>query len=240
MQIHSLRKALIATTVVSTVLIAMVGLWAILGSPSETSGLNPTDPTLMANSTAMANSTGMPAFAVPKRNFDRLWNRALQPPQDPNLLSAMPSQNAVTSTDFSIQLLGTMIEPAQSIALFRDATGAVDAKGIGQPLKLLPEGVQVVSIEPRVATLSYAGRHLRIELANAIALPIAQNSMNDPFHSQEDMQGTDPNMQSSQMMTSPAAMNSAPAKADDLNWLPDNMNVYGNTPNAQSSMKVQP
>ena len=56
-----------------------------------------------------------------------------------------------------LRLVGTMLENGRSLAIFTDATGKVDFKGVGETLELAP-GTRVDLIELKQVTISEQGR----------------------------------------------------------------------------------
>ncbi len=220
MKLKSLRNTLVATTAVSSALIAGIGVWTFFGRPLEMPSLE--IPQVQLSSSDVGKSD----LETKKRNFDGLLSLGLQAPRDANL-NAAPSPVISNAPGFSIQLLGTMIDTKRSLAVFRDASGAFDSKGIGQPLELIPEGVKVESIEPGFATLLYAGKLVKLELATSEAVKPFQASPlieTVPSQTSEEM---NPGMQSSESMPSMGASGTPQTEVqENFDFLPDNMNVY--------------
>ena len=68
-----------------------------------------------------------------------------------------------------VTLVGTIIQPEQSLAIVADALGEFDVKGIGESLELSPQGITVERIESERVTLRYQGRQSTIELDRSAA-----------------------------------------------------------------------
>ena len=62
-----------------------------------------------------------------------------------------------------LRLVGTMLENGRSMAIFTDATGKVDFKGVGETLELSP-GARVDVIELMQVTISEQGRATVLQL----------------------------------------------------------------------------
>lgn len=174
MRLKTLRNSLIATTAGS--MVAMVGIcaWALLGGRTELPSLKlPQEPTQM-------NAIDPSNAATSSRKFDSLLNTKFQRPRAEAPVVERSQTASATPVGFGIQLLGTMIEQTQALALFSDGTGSLDVKGIGQPLNLAPPGVQVESIQPGIATLRYQGKAIKLELA--VSSPVRSSTpMVDDF-----------------------------------------------------------
>ena len=63
-----------------------------------------------------------------------------------------------------VTLVGTIIQPDQSLAIVADSTGEFDVKGTGESLELTPQGIIIERIESERVTLLYQGRQSTIEL----------------------------------------------------------------------------
>ena len=61
-------------------------------------------------------------------------------------------------------LVGTIIEPGNSLAIIADAAGEFDVKGVGESLELNPPGVSVKSIESEQVQLQYRGETSTVKL----------------------------------------------------------------------------
>ncbi len=179
MQIKLLRNGLIAITAAAIALIASVGVWALLGNSVKVPEVE------IPN---LGPATKITATNTPKeaKSFDGLWNLSLQEPR--NTVRAAQAKPMVVQSvaGFAIKLVGTVIEPTQSLGLFRDGRGAFDLKGAGQPLELIPAGVEVASIEPGLATLRYEGREHKLDVKDGAAFTTGVNrSMTPPPPSPE-------------------------------------------------------
>ncbi len=236
MKLKSLRNMLIATTVVSSALIASVGAWAFLGRALPMPSLDV--PQIVEPSTVVGQSNLEPK----KTSFEGLFNLALQPPRESSPQGTAPAPMVSSSESFSIQLVGTTIDSSRSLAVFRDATGAFDSKGIGQPLELSPKGIKVESIEPRFATLFYAGRLVKLELASSEAALSGSVSASVAEATPPPAEETNSSMQSSEMAPAMNSnMNPTFDPSADLNFLPPNMREVYADPNPLSpSMGTQP
>lgn len=89
------------------------------------------------------------------------------PPPAPAPKPVVPQRREPTPPPpppLELTLVGTIIEPDQSLAILSDATGNFDVKGIGEPLELSPEGVTLQTIESEQVTLQYRGRKSTVQL----------------------------------------------------------------------------
>ena len=89
------------------------------------------------------------AAAPPPKPTPKVVERPTPPPAPPKL---------------EVTLVGTIIQPDQSLAIVADASGEFDVKGIGESLELSPQGITVERIESERVTLRYQGRESTIEL----------------------------------------------------------------------------
>ncbi len=164
MQLKSLKNQLIATTGVSSLVAAGIIGWALWNSPAllPEMGSEALPPSTPNEQTVVAGTS--------KLSFEDVWNLELRGPKMANTASVAPPPTAntvvVPPTKFDIQLLGTMIEGAQSVGIFSDTLGGFDVKSAGENLELSPSGVRVSRIEPAIAFVSYLGQEIRLEIAS--------------------------------------------------------------------------
>ncbi len=227
MKIKPLRNALMATTGISLAMTAGVGAWSLFGGTGTIPNVN--IPAAGQQSSA-ANATNT---AKVTKSFEGLWNVALQEPRNGKPAQvASPASVTPATAGFGILLVGTVIEPTKTLALFRDVRGAFDLKGVGQPLDLVPAGAQVENIEPGLATLRYEGREVKLALSAgttpAQLSPGARGMMNgtQPNEENSEMQ-MQPEPEPMEMMTPMGAADAAPTGTDDIFApLPDHLNPY--------------
>jgi hypothetical protein len=238
MRIKPLRNVLMATTGISLAMIAGVGGWALLGGSDDVVDLN-------IPSVDQQNSAGLPTSVVkePKR-FDHLWNVPLQDPRNQQAVVA-PQAVAVkpANVGFGIKLVGTMIDPTKTLALFRDELGVFDLKGVGDPLVLTPAGAQIENIESGIATLSYEGRQIRLEIAaNATPAPPTPNFSNGAMQAgveNPDVTASEPTDVPMSMMTPASPEDAVPGSEDDLFApLPAHMNPYASPPSTPMESRL--
>jgi hypothetical protein len=230
MRIKPLRNVLIATTGISLALIASVGGWALLSGSGD-----PID--VGVPSAGLSTKGSSSDVATEPKKFDHLWNVTLQEPRNQQPVQVVkPSVAIPSNVGFGIKLVGTMIEPSKTLALFRDEQGMFDLKGVGQPLVLTPAGAQIENIESGMATLRYEGREIRLEVMSSTAM--AQPSPNyfngmtqvDENAAGQEMMGSEPSEMP--MSLAPTSTDVAvPGDEDDIFApLPAHMNPYGMPP----------
>jgi type II secretory pathway component PulC len=98
----------------------------------------------------------------------RALRRPLQDPPPPPPPQPEPVPQIVEAPTpqprLDVTLVGTIIQPDQSLAIVSDSTGAFDVKGIGEALELSTQGITVQRIEPEKVTLLYQERETIVEL----------------------------------------------------------------------------
>ncbi|MDZ4853059.1 MAG: hypothetical protein SGI77_27540 [Pirellulaceae bacterium] len=204
MRLKTLRNSLIATTAGSMAAMAGVCAWALLGGRTELPSLE------LPQQPSQVNAIDPSNAATSSIKFDSLLNARFQRPRTEVPINGPSKTVSATPVGFGIQLLGTMIEQTQALALFSDGTGSLDVKGIGQPLNLAPQGVQVESIQPGIATLRYQGKAIKLELA--VSTPVrssASTGDDSDSSSQED------NMPSTNMSANMPTGLMTPVNPDD-------------------------
>jgi hypothetical protein len=245
MQLKSLKKQLIATTGVSSLLAAGIFGWAFWNSPVDIPAVSGTSlpPSSNGNSVTKAGSS--------KQKFEDLWNIELRGPRKPSVPVGEPARTpsiaATLEPRFAIQLLGTMIEGTQAVGIFADSSGGFDDKSVGEVLELSPHGVLISRIEPGVAIVTYNGREIRLEISNAApvtGVPVSTNAQSNPTNGEGEISDSSPAMQPPMV---PAPMNyggvqPAPASdTDDLSApLPANMDPANDFSGYQRAFAPKP
>ena len=77
---------------------------------------------------------------------------------------APPPSSPPPQAKLDVVLVGTIIQPEQSLAIIADAAGEFDVKGVGESLELTPQGITIATIESERVTLLYQGRPTMIEI----------------------------------------------------------------------------
>jgi hypothetical protein len=110
-----------------------------------------------AKESKLVGSPPLEALAV-------VWERKLRRPLDDPPKEQQENKNGlkkrrrdVNPAGGSLRLVGTMLENGRSVAIFTDATGKVDFKGVGEMLEISP-GLRVDQIEFTQVTISEQGR----------------------------------------------------------------------------------
>ena len=117
----------------------------------------------------------------PLEEFAKVWRKELRrplydpppPPQeeqpkekkDP---SRKKNRRGNAERQGGLQLVGTMVEGGRSLAIFTDASGKIDLKGVGETLELSPDK-RVESIEFAQVTISEQGRPTVLRVPNSKA-----------------------------------------------------------------------
>jgi hypothetical protein len=130
------------------------------------------DATMMSQvpSTVRENgaTTSQTATSLDLSFASRPLRRPLQdPPPPPPPPEPVPQlvEERTPPPKLDVTLVGTIIQPDQSLAIVADSSGAFDVKGIGQALELSTQGIIVQRIEPEQVTLRFQDRDTIIELS---------------------------------------------------------------------------
>lgn len=95
-----------------------------------------------------------------------VWRRPLRKPLfDPPPTAPVPT--SAPSAPLIAKLLGTIEEEGRSRGLFALKGGATEVRGVGERLGDLPDGAEVVSIEPQRAVLKHHGKSIVLPLEAA-------------------------------------------------------------------------
>ena len=100
-----------------------------------------------------------------------LWSRKLRardaviPASELSSVKTPVESSAADQTQPSISLLGTMVEPGLSYAMFSDEAGNVDTQAVGGLLQLQPAGIRLMRVESGRVEVSFAGRVQILTLA---------------------------------------------------------------------------
>ncbi len=240
MRIKPLRNTLMATTGISLAMIVGVCAWALLGGNSMVPEVR------IPKADQQTSAISLSDAAIKSKSFEGLWNVTLQNPRNGKTAQvASPSIVKPAPVGFGILLVGTVIEPSKTLALFRDDRGAFDLKGVGQSLDLVPAGAQVENIEPELATLRYEGREVKLLLAAGTTpgqlFPRVMETMQP--NDENSFNPTEPEPEPIGMMTPISPDDAVPTGEDDIFApLPDHLNPYKLAPDPGSpmSMEVRP
>lgn len=211
MQLSQVKKMLVAATLASGVAIAGLAVWAFWEPTVEIEGSG-------TIASGMPGSTpGVVTSAKPERDFSKLSGMLLRGPRAAEMATAPVETAPVipTTPPFSIKLLGTIIDQGRALGLFQDAAGGFDVKAAGESLELVPNGVQIASIDVGKALVRYSGKEIDLKLdAGGIVTPPPQPQTQVPPMAEEGMFDSTP----------PAAM-PPPAQPFAMPVMPSNSGV---------------
>lgn len=125
-------------------------------------------------------ATGGESAPAPTAGVDAVLLRSLRaplydpppaPPKAPTNVRPVKRPKPTPPPRLNLTLVGTIIDPDQSLAIVADADGNFDVKGVGDSLELQPAGVQIGHIEAEVITLQYQGKEETIRLDRDASQP---------------------------------------------------------------------
>jgi hypothetical protein len=100
-----------------------------------------------------------------------LYDPPPTPPTAPTNARPVPRPKPTPPPRLNLTLVGTIIDPDQSLAIIADADGNFDVKGVGDSLELKPAGVRIGQIESEAITLQYQGKESTIRLEKEASRP---------------------------------------------------------------------
>lgn len=169
MTVRTVRQILNAATALCGVGIACVVVWAM----TEPSLPESEKPRLQRLTATNATTDGS---VVSARQLQVVAQRRLQGPLKdpaPPQKTARPKPSGRPAPPFNprVELLATVIDSANTIAIIADARGRTDLKGVGETLQLMPSGLKVEEIQPGQVTLSLRGRSIDLKLKGGTGSP---------------------------------------------------------------------
>ena len=100
-----------------------------------------------------------------------LYDPPPTPPQRPPKVRPVSRPKPTPPPRLNLTLVGTIIDPDQSLAIVADADGNFDVKGVGDSLELQPAGVRIGQIKAEVITLQYQGNESSIRIDKEASRP---------------------------------------------------------------------
>lgn len=104
------------------------------------------------------------------RDFEPLWARKFRPPLVDSKPPPKPAPAPPTLTvpgpppELDLELVGTLIEPGRSRAVFSDANGKILLGGVGDKIGDGPSQLEIVEIDTRSVVVQHSGRQSTLEL----------------------------------------------------------------------------
>jgi hypothetical protein len=230
MQPSKVKNQLIALTAVAGLAVFAIATWAFWNSNVE----------LDSNAgfiAASSSSNSLPDSPDTLLDFSTLGNMALRGPRvtSARTEAAPVVQAPAPQNNFSIKLVGTVVEANRSLGLFQDSAGAFDVKATGEFLKLSPNGVTIEKIEPGAATVRWSGKNIRLvvlsgQSAATSPQPGQTTSIDDGLEASARMNMADQVAPPTSVVQPPVPVNGgmehAPSGSEDIFDIPANMNVY--------------
>lgn len=170
MELRTIKQALMGITGLATLLAIVILGWSVVGGRQQFE-LSTEVPTLPPDPSADPTVSG-----TRSRNFDALWGMSVKEAVAPQNMAAVDPVEVAVKPPFAIQLIGTLVQANQAIGIFRDQAGGFDAKGSGESLALVPQGVEIEAIEPGIAKVKYEGKAITLELTSTPAIPPSPTS----------------------------------------------------------------
>ncbi len=223
MQLSQVKKALMAATAVSGFAIAGLAVWAFWEQPVEL------DETIHNAGGSLGATSGVVESPKPERDFGKLSSMLLRGPRVAETITAPVEAGTVAPVQpaFSIKLLGTVVDQGRTLGLFQDSAGGFDVKSVGESLELVPQGVQIASLEVGKALVRYSGKEIDLRLSSG---GIVTPQPVQPPQPMMDGEMPSPSPQTFQSPVQPYVMPPATANsgtsADDIfSPLPANMDI---------------
>lgn len=101
-------------------------------------------------------------------DYETVWTKTLQYRRELDLeteFEELLKEEEGDASAITTELLGTIVEPGHSFAMFGQIGGRVETLGLGQMAKSLDEEFEVVDIAPRRVTIRFEGQLLDLEIA---------------------------------------------------------------------------
>lgn len=99
--------------------------------------------------------------------FEPLWNRRLQQPLGASATKQVDLKPTIAEplvTPLTIRLLGTVVEPGRTLAMFSTGPAQIEFKGVGQAIGSGMERVEVVEIYRRQAVVRFRGQLIKVAI----------------------------------------------------------------------------
>ena len=161
MDVITQRRCL--TALAGTLMLGAVGAgaWSLSGLPQMTQQSDSTDQPISIPATTDVETN--------QANDDpSLLNLSLRGPLEdaptpsprvtPPKRTVIPTPKPPAAPRLNFVILGTIIDPQQSLAIVADQENNFDVKGVGETLDLTPEGVSIDKIDSGQVTLVYEGK----------------------------------------------------------------------------------
>ena len=164
MNVQKTRLLLRAVAITLLLISVAVVAWAVR-SPHERIGQGGDSAPARRAGTRKAKLVSSP----PLEDLAGVWGKELRrplydPPKAPK--KTVPSDKKESKkkrrgggngSEGGLRLVGTMLEDGRSLAVFMNASGEIDLKGVGETLELAP-GTRLDRIDPTEVTVSIQGR----------------------------------------------------------------------------------
>ena len=160
----SLKVAAGAIVCAGAGLVVTAALWPLQEPLNETAGRQSGSPVLRVSDEVLPLASLAPA-----------WSRDLRRPLTGS--PSVPAQQNAPATVLPVRLVGTILDPVRPRGIFVTVRGQMELRAAGEKAG----GVDVLSVDERGATVSYAGKSLTLKverLENPAPLPAV--SPNDP------------------------------------------------------------
>lgn len=168
MTVRSTRQILNALAAICAVCAVGVVVWGM----SDVSVPEPAPLRLRSGSGSDTMAQGAVVSATDVANVAMVQlRRSLVDTPPPTKTQAKPIRKPQTPRTFPnprLTLLVTVIDPKErNVAIFADARGVTDIRGVGEELKLMPSGARVTEIKSNGATIEFRGRKIALNLSRS-------------------------------------------------------------------------
>ena len=158
MELQRQRQYLTITTACLLTLSAAVIYWSV-------SPIGETGPKLATVQSKQMSESATPekgAFRIPVAMAERqlrapLYDPEPPPPAPPKPIFS-PAPRSKPTLKLNLTLVGTIIDPGNSLAIIADANGQFDVKGVGDTLEIDPDGIEISNIKAEQVTLTHRGK----------------------------------------------------------------------------------
>jgi type II secretory pathway component PulC len=164
MELQRQRHYLTIATACLLLFSAAIVLWSV----STVDESSPQSPSVQLGQVTTPDVSRVPELTIPTTMTARQLRGPLYDPEPPPAAPPQPKPPVVprpkVGPKLDLSLVGTIIEPNNSLAIIADANGEFDVKGVGETLELAPDGLVITSIESEQVTLKHQGKTATLSL----------------------------------------------------------------------------
>jgi len=162
MNLRQLRIGLRAGCAMLWLACTLVVCWAFLWDDAERGPDSEPDGTRAASMVSRAAKAALPSL----QQFQQVWRKPLRRPlfDPPPAATAARTSTPPPQAPLRIKLLGTVLEPGQSMAMFAVPPGTITIKRVGEAIGEAPNQAEIMDIQTDRAVLRCQGQTMTVEI----------------------------------------------------------------------------